>query len=302
MVRVCRAHGAALVPQGGNTGLVGGGVPLAGEVVLSLARLRVIGDVDASGGQLTAGAAVTLADVHRAAGAAGWAYGVDFASRERATVGGSRRHQRRRPAGAPLRRHAGPAPRRGGGARRRLGDLPPRRAAEGQHRLPPPVSAVRERGDARHRDRRPPPAGAAGRRAGRRPAGLRHGGSGGDGRRRAAARGALARSGRAVPDRRARPRLPGGRPGASVRTRPRGLSAGRGGRPGAPRRRAGRCHPLARRRGRPGDGGRRPGSGRVVALPGGARRRRQHAWPAPQVRRRPSGESRWWSSWRRCRR
>ena len=89
VVRVCRAHGAALVPQGGNTGLVGGGVPLGGEVVVSLARLRVIGDVDASGGQLTAGAAVTLADVHRAAGAAGWAYGVDFASRDRATVGGS---------------------------------------------------------------------------------------------------------------------------------------------------------------------------------------------------------------------
>jgi FAD/FMN-containing dehydrogenase len=46
VVQVCRAHGAALVPQGGNTGLVGGGVPLAGEVVLSLARLRRFEDVD----------------------------------------------------------------------------------------------------------------------------------------------------------------------------------------------------------------------------------------------------------------
>ena len=35
--RVCRELGVALVPQGGNTGLVGGGVPLRGEVVLSLA-------------------------------------------------------------------------------------------------------------------------------------------------------------------------------------------------------------------------------------------------------------------------
>ncbi len=89
VVRVCRAHGAALVPQGGNTGLVGGGVPLAGEVVLSLGRLGGIEEIDIVGGQLTAGAAVTLADVHRAAGVAGWAYGVDFASRDRATVGGS---------------------------------------------------------------------------------------------------------------------------------------------------------------------------------------------------------------------
>ncbi|MEA2703685.1 MAG: hypothetical protein QOD63_1630 [Actinomycetota bacterium] len=89
MVQVCRAHGAALVPQGGNTGLVGGGVPLAGEVVLSLGRLRRVDDVDGTAGQLTAGAGATLADVHRAAEAGGWAYGVDFASRERATVGGT---------------------------------------------------------------------------------------------------------------------------------------------------------------------------------------------------------------------
>ena len=43
-----QGHGVAVVPQGGNTGLVGGGVPLAGEVVLSLDRLRWVDDVDAS--------------------------------------------------------------------------------------------------------------------------------------------------------------------------------------------------------------------------------------------------------------
>ncbi len=89
MVRACRAHGATVVPQGGNTGLVGGGVPLAGEVVLSLRRLCRVDDVDTDAGQLTAGAGATLADVQRAAEAGGWAYGVDFAIRERATVGGS---------------------------------------------------------------------------------------------------------------------------------------------------------------------------------------------------------------------
>jgi hypothetical protein len=35
VLRACAAAGVAVVPQGGNTGLVGGGVPLAGEVVLS---------------------------------------------------------------------------------------------------------------------------------------------------------------------------------------------------------------------------------------------------------------------------
>lgn len=89
VVAWCRRHGVAVVPQGGNTGLVGGGVPLAGEVVLSLRRLAEVTDGDALAGQLTAGAGVTLAATHRAAGGLGWAYGVDMGSRDSATVGGS---------------------------------------------------------------------------------------------------------------------------------------------------------------------------------------------------------------------
>jgi FAD/FMN-containing dehydrogenase len=89
VVAVCRELGVALVPQGGNTGLVGGGVPLDGEIVLSLHRLDGVGPVDVGAGQVTAGAGATVADVHRAAAEMGWAYGVDFASRDSATVGGS---------------------------------------------------------------------------------------------------------------------------------------------------------------------------------------------------------------------
>lgn len=89
VVDACRAAGAAIVPQGGNTGLVGGGVPRGDEVVLSTRRLTGLGPADAQAGQITAGAGVTLGAVQRAAAAAGWAYGVDFASRESATVGGS---------------------------------------------------------------------------------------------------------------------------------------------------------------------------------------------------------------------
>ncbi len=90
VVRWARATGTPLVPQGGNTGLVGGAVPRTPEaVVLSTARLRGIADVDADAGQLTAGAGDTVADVQAAAHAAGWRYGVDFAARDTATVGGS---------------------------------------------------------------------------------------------------------------------------------------------------------------------------------------------------------------------
>jgi FAD/FMN-containing dehydrogenase len=89
VVSVCRELGLALVPQGGNTGLVGGGVPLRGEVVLSLRRLRALERVDDRAGQVTAGAGVVLADLQQAALGAGWSYGVDIASRDSATVGGT---------------------------------------------------------------------------------------------------------------------------------------------------------------------------------------------------------------------
>src|SRR6185295_1983369 len=52
----CHRARVAVVPQGGNTGLVGGSVPLHGEVVMSLGRLDSIGEVDPLAGQLTAGA------------------------------------------------------------------------------------------------------------------------------------------------------------------------------------------------------------------------------------------------------
>jgi FAD/FMN-containing dehydrogenase len=85
----CHAAGIVVVPQGGNTGLVAGGVPLHDEVVLDLRRLDSIGDVDPLARQVTVGAGTTVADVQRAAGDAGLAYAVDFAARDSATIGGT---------------------------------------------------------------------------------------------------------------------------------------------------------------------------------------------------------------------
>ena len=89
VLEVCNRHRIAVVPQGGNTGLVGGGVPLAGEVVLSLARLNHLGVVDAVQPAVTVGAGVTLAALHSHAAASGLAYGVDLAARDSATIGGT---------------------------------------------------------------------------------------------------------------------------------------------------------------------------------------------------------------------
>ena len=80
--------GSALVPQGGNTGLVGGGCPAARRGGAQPAAAGRPGGRRPGAGQVTAGAGVTLADGAGGGRGAGWAYGVDLASRDSATVGG----------------------------------------------------------------------------------------------------------------------------------------------------------------------------------------------------------------------
>jgi FAD/FMN-containing dehydrogenase len=87
VLALCREAGVPVVPQGGNTGLVGGGVPRHGEVVLSLARLDRLGPVDADAAQVTAEAGVSLQRVADAD--PGLDLGVLIASRGSATVGGA---------------------------------------------------------------------------------------------------------------------------------------------------------------------------------------------------------------------
>jgi FAD/FMN-containing dehydrogenase len=88
LVRLARMHRVALVPQGGNTGLVGGSVPHRGEAVVSLRRLAGIEPVDTLAGQVTVDAGVTLSRLQQHAASAGLAFGVDLGARDSATVGG----------------------------------------------------------------------------------------------------------------------------------------------------------------------------------------------------------------------
>ncbi|HEY6609209.1 MAG TPA: FAD-binding oxidoreductase, partial [Candidatus Limnocylindria bacterium] len=88
VLRACAAAGVGVVPQGGNTGLVGGSVPRAGEVVLSLLRLSAMGEVDPEAGEVTVGSGTPLSSVQAAARAAGWEVGVDLGARDSATIGG----------------------------------------------------------------------------------------------------------------------------------------------------------------------------------------------------------------------
>ena len=92
VVRLCIEAGLPVHPQGGRTGLGGGSVPGPHDpamVVLSTVRLTRMDPVDVGAGQVTVGAGVTIADLHSHALASGWMYGVDLASRDSCTVGGT---------------------------------------------------------------------------------------------------------------------------------------------------------------------------------------------------------------------
>ncbi|NND73471.1 MAG: FAD-binding oxidoreductase [Ilumatobacter sp.] len=91
VLRCCARAGVAVVAQGGNTGLVGGGVPRGAvpSIVLSMLRFSTLGPVDAEAMQVTVGAGVTMAGWRDHARAAGLDAPVDFAARDSATVGGA---------------------------------------------------------------------------------------------------------------------------------------------------------------------------------------------------------------------
>jgi FAD/FMN-containing dehydrogenase len=89
IMALAHAAGTAIVPHGGNTGLVGGQIPFGPEVVVSLERLNRIRSVDARGNTLVAEAGVTLAAVQKAAGEAGRLFPLSIASEGSCQIGGN---------------------------------------------------------------------------------------------------------------------------------------------------------------------------------------------------------------------
>ena len=64
VLKYCNTRKLAVVPQGGNTGLVGGSQPVFDEIVLSFGRMNKILDFDESYGILTCEAGCILQDLH----------------------------------------------------------------------------------------------------------------------------------------------------------------------------------------------------------------------------------------------
>ena len=67
IVKLCAEHHVAIVPQGGNTGLVGGQIPFGSEILLSLKRLRTIRDASPLNNTMTLEAGLTLSEAQNIA-------------------------------------------------------------------------------------------------------------------------------------------------------------------------------------------------------------------------------------------
>jgi len=89
ILRLANATATAIVPQGGNTGLVGGQISHDGEVVVTLRRLDRIREVDALSNTMTCEAGVVLAKAQDAAAAADRLFPLSLGAEGSCTIGGN---------------------------------------------------------------------------------------------------------------------------------------------------------------------------------------------------------------------
>ena len=89
VLRLCYAEGVPVVPQGGNTGLVGGGVlGKPGGVILSLSRMNAISSPDLSSGSISLEAGVILGQLHQSLEGTGLMFPMHLGSEGSAQFGG----------------------------------------------------------------------------------------------------------------------------------------------------------------------------------------------------------------------
>lgn len=88
LIGFCARRGIAVVPQGGNTGLVGGQLP-SGELLLSMERMRAVRDVAPLDDCIVVEAGVTLLEAQQAAAAVDRLFPLSLAAEGTATIGGA---------------------------------------------------------------------------------------------------------------------------------------------------------------------------------------------------------------------
>lgn len=89
VVAACAAVGVGMVPQGGNTGLVGGGIPKGKEILISLRRMNRIRQVDVDNNTITVEAGCILHNVQSAAADANRLLPLSLAAEGSASIGGN---------------------------------------------------------------------------------------------------------------------------------------------------------------------------------------------------------------------
>ncbi|MEJ0038174.1 MAG: FAD-binding oxidoreductase [Gammaproteobacteria bacterium] len=89
ILKFCNERHIPVQPQGGMTGLAGGGVPLGSCVVLSLERMRAIKELDVAAGTITVEAGVVMEAVQKAADAADLFFPLDLGGRGSCQIGGN---------------------------------------------------------------------------------------------------------------------------------------------------------------------------------------------------------------------
>ena len=89
IMAIANAHSIPVVPQAGNTGLVGGQIPFNGEILLSVARLKRVRELDAAGYSMTVEAGLTLAEAQAAAAEVERLFPLSLASEASCQIGGN---------------------------------------------------------------------------------------------------------------------------------------------------------------------------------------------------------------------
>ena len=89
IVRLCHRHGVPFVARGAGTGLSGGALPVADGVVISLARLTRVLEVDLERARVVVEPGVTNLEITKAVAAAGFFYAPDPSSQQVCTIGGN---------------------------------------------------------------------------------------------------------------------------------------------------------------------------------------------------------------------
>lgn len=89
ILKYCNQHKLAVVPQGGNTGLVGGSVPVFDEIVINMSRMNTIHSFDEVSGSLVVDAGCILESVDQFLASKGYIFPLDLGAKGSCHIGGN---------------------------------------------------------------------------------------------------------------------------------------------------------------------------------------------------------------------